>query len=32
MLTDATVTAGIKQERGFLARYLSDEDVVYTVG
>jgi hypothetical protein len=32
MLTDATVTAGIEQERGFLDRYLSDEDVVSSVG
>ena len=32
MLTDATVTAGIEQERGFLDRYLSDEDIVSSVG
>jgi hypothetical protein len=31
-LTEATVTAGIRQERGFLATESSDEDVVSTVG
>jgi hypothetical protein len=30
-LTDATVTAGNKQEQGFLARESSDEDVVSIV-
>lgn len=31
MLTDATITAGIKQEHGFLTSESSDEDIISTI-